>query len=114
MPPWADLGTLEDYATTHFAVLERPETLSNSFAGPNFYNGTNETSADPKVRHHSYVGPGAIIEPGAQIGPNAVIMGEAVIAPTARIRDSLVLGGEVDGELERAVAWPPLVSCNYS
>jgi hypothetical protein len=53
------------------------------------------------------IGPGSVVEAGAEIGPDTVLMQEVVVASGARVRNSLVMsntfvGGQID--LENAIA----------
>jgi NDP-sugar pyrophosphorylase family protein len=96
---WIDIGTPEKYLQVHRDILGG--AFAVTLSGRHEHGGV----VDPKARIAEgallrppfYVGPGCVVEAGAEIGPSTSLAAEVTVAAGARVRDSVLWRGTVVG-----------------
>jgi NDP-sugar pyrophosphorylase family protein len=95
---WADLGTPEDYLSTHLLALGRglPDQEEIRYEQPRERVWVRRGARiDPSVRLEPpvVIGRGVRIEAGATVGPGVVLGDEAVVEAGSRLRATVVFPG---------------------
>jgi NDP-sugar pyrophosphorylase family protein len=92
---WIDIGTPEKYLQVHRDILGG--AFAVDLRGARHRGGV----VDPQARVDEgarlvppfYVGPGCLVEAGAEVGPDTSLVAQVVVCSGARVRDSVVWEG---------------------
>jgi mannose-1-phosphate guanylyltransferase len=108
---WIDIGTPEKYLQVHRDILGG--AFAVKLEGARDRGGVVDpgarVSADANLVPPFYVGPGCVIEGGAEVGPTASLVAAVTVSSGARVRDSVVWSGTsvgVEASLEGALVGP--------
>jgi len=96
---WIDIGTPEKYLQVHRDILGG--AFAVTLSGRHEHGGVVDPNAriaeGALLRPPFYVGPGCVVEAGAEIGPQTSLAAEVTVAAGARVRDSVLWRGTVVG-----------------
>jgi len=92
---WIDIGTPEKYLQVHRDILGGAFAveLHGRREGGGVIAPTARVSAGARLVAPFYIGPGCVIEAGAEVGPGASLVSDVTVATSARVRDSVLWAG---------------------
>jgi NDP-sugar pyrophosphorylase family protein len=92
---WIDIGTPEKYLQVHRDILGGAfrVALAGVSRGGGVVDPTARVADGARLRGPFYVGPGCVVEEGAEIGPTASLTGEVTVEAGAQVRDSVLWRG---------------------
>jgi NDP-sugar pyrophosphorylase family protein len=89
---WIDIGTPEKYRQVHRDILRGrfPLTLDGVPSAGGWIHPRACVSGNAKLQGPFYVGPGCLVEDGAEIGPDSVLVASARVLSGAAVFDSVL------------------------
>lgn len=103
---FAEHSTPARYLAGNLDLLHNPSLVPHP-PGPLTGIAPTAQTAEARLTAPYRIGPGAVVEAGAEVGPAVVIGARARIRASARLRNAVVWADTVvDGELDHAVATP--------
>jgi NDP-sugar pyrophosphorylase family protein len=92
---WIDIGTPEKYLQVHRDILEQrfPVATSGETRGSGRVDASASVHASARLEGPFYIGPGCLVEAGAEIGRGAVLTRDVTVRAGARVVDSVLWQG---------------------
>ncbi|HOU53881.1 MAG TPA: NDP-sugar synthase [Myxococcota bacterium] len=104
---FVDIGTPERLVDAQWRMLPRARAWFGSLGLPLpqevapgvFLHGDSDVHPEARLEGPLWVSPGCRIEAGVIVGPRVVLGTGTVVRAPARVREALVIGGEVGGDV---------------